>query len=186
MVEGCGRLMFEGSTWRPVTTLNSHPDADVAAIKAGFAREFIPISARAPEPGERAFGVGYPQRQAGVIHLRLRGSERVKLSGRIGSDKPFRAYVWHVERYPRIKGDPERVGGLSGGPIIDRSAQAIGVAIFEAPRRHALGSVSLSDLRRTVGPTQERAGRARLEPRDFDAAGRQLLERGIVMQVFCR
>lgn len=185
VVEDCERLQFAGGPWRAVTWAGRHPDADVAAVRASFARPIIPIAAAVPQPGTPAFAVGYPQRQAGVMHLRLRGVERVKLAGRIGSAAPFRAYVWQVDRYPKIRGGSETVGGISGGPVIDRNGQAVGVAIFEAPRRQALGSVSLSDLRRTVGPTAP-GERVAVEPAAFDALGRRLLESGAVIQVLCR
>lgn len=186
VVEDCERLQFAGAPWRPVTWAGRHPDADVAAVRAGFARPVVPIAAAAPQPGAPAFAVGYPQRQAGVMHLRLRGVERVKLAGRIGSAAPFRAYIWQVDRYPKIRGGSETVGGISGGPVIDRTGHAVGVAIFEAPRRQALGSVSLSDLRRTVGPTAPPGERAAIDPAAFDGLGRRLLEGGAVIQVLCR
>jgi hypothetical protein len=186
VVEDCERLQFAGGPWRPVTWAGRHRDADVAAVRAGFSRPIVPIAAAAPQPGTPAFAVGYPQRQAGVMHLRLRGVERVKLAGRIGSAAPFRAYVWQVERYPKIRGGSETVGGISGGPVIDRNGQAVGVAIFEAPRRQALGSVSLSDLKRTLGPTATPSERAAIDVAAFDALGRRLLESGAVIQVLCR
>lgn len=185
VVEDCERLKFAGGPWRPVTWASRHPDADVAAVRAGFSRPIVPIAAAAPQPGTAAFAVGYPQLQSGVMHLRLRGVERVKLAGRIGSAAPFRAYIWQVDRYPKIRGGSETVGGISGGPVIDHNGQAVGVVIFEAPRRQALGSVSLSDLRRTVGPTAL-GKRVAVDPAAFDALGRRLLESGAVTQVLCR
>ncbi|MBM3571462.1 MAG: trypsin-like peptidase domain-containing protein, partial [Alphaproteobacteria bacterium] len=186
VVEDCERIRVAGSPWQPIAYVGRHPDADLATFRAGITRDPIALAAAVPQPGDRAFSVGFPQNQAGVAHLRLRGTERVKLAGRVASDRPFRALVWEVERYPRIRGEPERVGGLSGGPVIDRSGAAVGVAIFEAPRRHALGSVALSDVRRTLGPSRSPPQRAHIEPKEFDTQGRQLLERGTVVQVLCR
>jgi serine protease Do len=185
VVEDCRRIRFDGTGPQPRAIESAHPDADVLTFRAPAAPESMPVAERPPAMGDRAFAVGFPQSKAGVAHLRLRGTTLARLSGRLASERPFRLYDWDVERYPLDRADPTVLGGISGGPIVGRSGQVIGVIVASSVRRAAASSISLSDLRRVLGPIDSFAGEPVAATGQFDAAAANLLRRGLVRRVFC-
>jgi hypothetical protein len=173
----CDQIWVGDAGPQPRILETIHPDADVLSFRAHVMAEALPIADRAPAVGDRAFAVGFPQARAGAAHLSLRGKLLVRMIGWVTGEKPFYVYYWNVERYVLDLPDPTDHRGLSGSPVIGPSGQVIGVHIG-GDRRNRATSVSLSDLRRVLGPTEARRANPLGTPEQFDAAAADMLRRG--------
>lgn len=189
VVEHCD-LFRLGPTERPrVSRLWRHPDSDLAAFESAVAPRALALAGAPPAAGAAGWAVGFPKGQAGVVRVTLIGAGRMRLTGAVRSDRPFRYLLWRIERLPGHVADAGELGGISGGAVLDRNGRAVGVAFSSVPRRALLGTIPFADTRRAVEATGARPVRAALAeagPADIPAHAAALLREGAVSRVLCR
>lgn len=191
VVDGCTQVWIMTGPRRgiPVTRIVPHPNADLSVLSTTRAAPPLEVR-RALEAGREAFNFGFPHGQPGAVYSNFLGTTRLRTHGRYSILAPV--YVWAERlRVPSFEGT---LGGLSGGPLLDRSGAVIGVAQAEAPRRGRIFSAvppSLLAALKIAGvqasaAVGKRPDQPDLNGVDFPHHGRLLMGRLSVAKVLCR
>jgi|GEM_PF-6509174 len=189
VVEGCAEHRLGERDAVGIDNLWAHPDADLAAVRSRGDREPIPLARAAPERRARAYAVGYPQGRPGIVELSLRGEGVMELTGSLRSERPFRYKVWGVNRLPDHVASAARLGGISGGVVVDRSGHALGVAFGGNGRRGTLLTIPHAELNaaaRSLAEARPRADVRADHGPDIERHLRDLLRSDRVARVLCR
>lgn len=129
-------------------------DADLARLSSGWTRTPLPTDLSGPRTvGETGYFFGYPQGQPGEVVASLLSRGRMQVRGRYRTDESV--LIW--SELSRSRGLLGSLGGLSGGPVLDKDGELIGVVAAETPRRGRIYTVSPDNLRRVVAPTNSAA-----------------------------
>jgi len=129
-------------------------DADVAVLQADWQRTPLPTDLQTGRTvGETGYFFGYPQGEPGEVVASLLSRGRMQVRGRYKSDEGV--LIW--SELNRSRGLLGSLGGLSGGPVLDKDGELIGVVAAETPRRGRIYTVSPRNLRRVVDPTDSTA-----------------------------
>lgn len=129
-------------------------DADLARLSSGWTRTPLPTDLETPRTvGETGYFFGYPQGQPGEVVASLLSRGRMQVRGRYRTDEGV--LIW--SELSRSRGLLGSLGGLSGGPVLDKDGELIGVVAAETPRRGRIYTVSPANLRRLVAPTNSAA-----------------------------
>jgi serine protease Do len=108
----------------------------------------------------------------------------MRATGRYTTLEPVVAWA-HVRRAPD-RGPA--LGGISGGPWVDRQGRVVGVHVAGTPRRGRSYSTAPETLLAAIGEAGVRPSTAAGEtvtPANFDTVGNRLRARGTVSQVYC-
>lgn len=125
-------------------------DADLARLSSGWTRTPLPTDLNSPRTiGETGYFFGYPQGLPGEVVASLLSRGRMQVRGRYRTDESV--LIW--SELSRSRGLLGSLGGLSGGPVLDKDGELIGVVAAETPRRGRIYTVSPANLRRVVAPT---------------------------------
>lgn len=161
------------SRWRQAGETAKHPSADVAILKTS-ARERPPVlgvTDRLPVIDQDGFHVGFPQGVPSTVYSRFIGLTRIR-AGRPGTPLE-QGWAWvEQDRQPTTTGT---LGGLSGGPQVDRTGAVQGVTILHAERT---GQIVTTPTRRVCEvvpetvPHAETGGAASAEPTSRGTASR--------------
>ncbi|HBB54820.1 MAG TPA: serine protease [Hyphomonadaceae bacterium] len=187
VVDGCARvgLAVGPTTLLPVRSVTISPIADVAMLRTQRAPDAIALSLvddlRVSQPG---FHVGFPQGQPGEATSTLLGRERLIARGRYALDEPVIAWA---ER-GRTRGLSGTLGGMSGGPVLDRYGNVIGITIAESSRRGRIYTSSPSTIARFLRESGEFADGApigQIGVEDYWYAANELRNRFVVAKVVC-
>lgn len=172
--------------WRKVSDSKLHPAADVAILRTDAAQEKPPnlgMTDRLPVLDQEGFHVGYPQGVPSTVYTRMIGLTRIR-AGKPGTPIE-QGWVWaELDRSPPSSGT---LGGLSGGPQVDRTGAVQGVTILHSER---MGRVTTTPMRRVreVVPAeivQVGGGGSSIGREDFARHGEQARQSGAVSLVFC-
>lgn len=156
------------------------PDADLARLSSRWTRLPLPTDLNSPRViGETGFFFGYPQGKPGEVVGSLISRGRMQVRGRYQSDEGV--LVW--SELSRSRGLIGSLGGLSGGPVLDRDGELIGVVAAETPRRGRIYTVSPGNLRRVVTPTESDA--TDLDLKNFAFQADRLRRDRRIAQVVC-
>lgn len=129
-------------------------NADLARLSSGWTRIPLPTDLNTPRTvGETGYFFGYPQGQPGEVVASLLSRGRMQVRGRYRTDESV--LIW--SELSRSRGLMGSLGGLSGGPVLDKDGELIGVVAAETPRRGRIYTVSPDNLRRVVPPTNSAA-----------------------------
>lgn len=135
VVDGCAEvgLIGDGRHGVEVSEITAAPNADVAVLRAPFARAPLPVRLDTGDLalGDPGFHVGYPQGRPGEATSRLLGREVLVAQGRYRTREPVLAWA----EVGRTRGLVGSLGGMSGGPTFDAAGEVIGVTVAESPRR---------------------------------------------------
>ena len=185
VVENCATayVRIQGR-WRQVRKADKHGVADVAVLQtdATEAPPVLGVTDRLPVLDQDGFHVGFPQGVPSTVYTRFVGLTRIR--GKPGTPVE-QGWVWaERERQPATSGT---LGGLSGGPQVDRTGAVQGVTILHAER---IGRVTTTPVRRVREILPETVphvltGRASIDWRDFAQQGEQARAVSAVVQVFC-
>lgn len=130
------------------------PDADLARLTSSWTRTPLPTDLETPRTiGETGYFFGYPQGEPGEVVASLLSRGRMQVRGRYRTNESV--LVW--SELSRSRGLMGSLGGLSGGPVLDKDGELIGVVAAETPRRGRIYTVSPDSLRRVIAPTQSTA-----------------------------
>lgn len=155
VVDGCSEvgLNLGGSQILRVESKVS-PSADIAILSADWSRkplfgDFSPDR----QIGEYGFFFGYPQGRPGEVVGALLGRNRLVVRGRYSSSESILAWT-EVGRTRGLKGS---LGGLSGGPGLDKDGEVIGIVTAESPRRGRVYTVAPRNLKGLLDENPDKA-----------------------------
>lgn len=186
VIDRCGATYVRvQNRWERVERTERHPTADVAVIRT-------PVSASPPRAGitdrlpvldQEGFHYGYPQGVPSSLYTRFVGRARIR-EGKPGTPVE-QGWVWaEIKRSPASRGT---LGGISGGPQLDRTGAVQGVTILESER---LGRVTTAPIQRATqllgtSVPAVASGGSRIDAEDYARYGQQVRGAGTVALVFC-
>lgn len=130
---------------RVSATISQH--ADLAILHSDWTRPPLPSDLRsARQIGETGYFFGFPQGRPGEAIGKLLGRNRMVVRGRYRSTEAVLAW----SEIGRTNGIFGSLGGLSGGPALDKDGEIIGVVSAESPRRGRIYTVAPAHLRRHI------------------------------------
>lgn len=184
VVRGCRRIAIVTGPGCGIAAvpLATHPDADVVLLASRRSAPALSRGERVLFEGQDGFHVGYPHGDPGDVHGEPMGRVRVR-----GMHAREPGLLWaEVAREPD---DDLPLGGLSGGPVLDRRGGVIGVAIAASPRRGRVTSAapeSIDELLAGAGlALREGTGDATVARSNYAAVGSRLRKRLTVAKVVC-
>lgn len=96
--------------------------------------------------GEHGYFFGFPQGRPGEAVGALLGRHRLMVRGRYKSNEAILAWT----ELGRTRGLRGSLGGMSGGPVLDKDGEVIGIVAAESPRRGRIYSVAPRSLRSLI------------------------------------
>ena len=187
VLESCAKAYVRvRDEWRPITSKTLHPVADVAIATTGAPADppKIELTDRLPVLNQEGFHFGYPHGNPTSVYTRFVGLARIR-AGKPG--KPVeQGWVWaEQERSPAGSGP---LGGISGGPQVDRTGAVHGVTILYAERSARLTTAPVSRAREVLSKDVATVpqGGTTIAPTDYGRHGEHVREAaGTVSLVFC-
>lgn len=141
VLDGCATAYLrEQDRWRRIASWTLHPVADVAVARTdGSDSPAVPVTDRLPVLDQQGFHYGFPQGRAASIYTRFIGMARIR-QGRPGTPIE-QGWVWAEQgRTPAGTGP---LGGLSGGPQVDRTGATQGITVLHSERAARLSTAPL-------------------------------------------
>ncbi|MBN9513552.1 MAG: trypsin-like peptidase domain-containing protein [Alphaproteobacteria bacterium] len=186
VVDTCKRTFIRvQGKWQEIQSVRMHDVVDVAVILSrepdGASR--IALTDRQPVMDQEGFHYGFPQGIPSSLYTRFVGMARIR-PGRPGTPI-VRGWVWAEQaRSPSSKGS---LGGISGGPQVDRTGAVQGVTVLQSERAGRVTTIP-SQRAKELLPAQVAyvpAGGTTITPRDYAQHGAQVRDSGAVALVFC-
>ena len=190
VVDGCDQVGLVVGPRRAVrvSRVLSHPRADMAVLWTRTTAPALAISAAPLRVRQSGYHFGFPQAEPGQVTSRLIGRRNMRSVGRYRHTEPVVA--WSERR--RVP-NTESLGGISGGPALNRSGEIVGVTVASSKRRGRVmttAPVSLAQMLEMadVRPEGRPAAGLNANPSDanFTDYGTALRRQLTVAQVICR
>lgn len=191
VTNGCDQLLLLRPHRRalPVKGLSEHNRADVALLQTDGGYNALAIDGSVPQFEQEGFHYGFPRGEPGDVYSTLLGRRVIKSKGTRNTKEPV--LVW-AERI-RVPDSDKTLGGISGGPILNKDGNVVGVHIAGSVRRGR----SFSSLPKAIGELLNRhnvdlnvaennVDISLLNSRDFSNVGNSLRRDVQVAQVICR
>ncbi|MDG1996951.1 MAG: serine protease [Emcibacteraceae bacterium] len=188
---GCDQLALLRPHSRPIAAevVSEHRRADVALLRTRVGYQGFTIDESMPEFNQEGFHFGFPRGEPGDVYSRLMGRRTIKTTGTRNGKEPV--LVW-AEKI-RVPNSNESLGGISGGPILNKQGSIVGIHIAGSVRRGR----SFSSLPRTIDQLLDQNNIqlndqsllqdvSRLNQRDFARLGDDFRSQNRVAQVICR
>lgn len=146
VVDGCtdiGLKIGKNKSLRVRATISQ--DADLAILSSDWTRQPLPHDLNSQRQiGEAGYFFGFPQGKPGEALGSLLGRHRMIVRGRYSSDEAILAWT-EIGRSSGLS--LGSLGGLSGGPALDKDGEIIGIVTAESPRRGRIYTVAPRHLR---------------------------------------
>ena len=186
VVDTCKRsfIRVQGK-WQEIQSVRMHDVADVAVIMSSQpdSAPQIGLTDRLPVIDQEGFHYGFPRGIPSSLYTRFIGMARIR-PGRLGTPI-VRGWVWAEQaRSPSSSGS---LGGMSGGPQVDRTGAVQGITVLESERTGRV-TTTPSQRAKELLPTQVSfvaAGGTTITPGDYAQHGIQVRDSGAVALVFC-
>lgn len=158
--------------------------SDAAIIADGLpSAAALPLASDIPRRGDDGYHMGFPAGRPAVVHSRFIGEANAVRAG--GAAQPILAWA-EIDRMPAFD---HTLGGISGGPTLDRMGRVVGINSASSDRR---GRVLTTHPAQAINLV--RAARATAEPDPVAPIGDPaaamarfvaLVRAGAIRQVFC-
>lgn len=189
VVDGCAQLgiLTGPRTATRAFDIRVHPNADLATFRSKVSTGPFGFETGPLRRGQEAFHFGYPKGKPGAVRSELMGRTTLKIRGRYNTREPV--LVW-VER-DRVPASSGPLSGISGGPVVDRDGEVVGVHVAGSKRRGRNFTSAPSSIRDLVSATglDFTAGRSALREilasENYVEIGRQLRKELRVAKVIC-
>mgnify|MGYP000200442400 FL=1 len=167
VVDSCNRVAINIGQGRALTVKSTiSQNSDIALLKSDWAREPIASDLYSPRQiGERGFFFGFPQGHPGEVVGTLLGRHRMVIRGRYDTRESILAWT----EIGRTRGLEGSLGGLSGGPALDKDGEVVGIVAAESPRRGRIYTVAPRNLQSAIPQDVT----ATAEAINIDSYGRQ-------------
>lgn len=167
VVDSCNQVAIHIGQGRGLTVNTSlSQKSDVAILKSTWERDPLPsdlFSTR--QIGEHGYFFGFPQGRPGEVVGTLLGRHKMVIRGRYSTNEAVLAWT-EVGRTRGLKGS---LGGLSGGPVLDKDGEVIGIVAAESPRRGRVYTVAPRNLQSVIPENIDTEAQAI----EIDSYGRQ-------------
>ncbi|MEP6342294.1 MAG: serine protease [Maricaulaceae bacterium] len=153
VVDSCDRIALKVSDQRflPVSA-KIYRNVDLAVLSGDWTRKPIRSDIHTPRfLGEYGFFFGFPQGNPGEVVGKLLGRGRMKVTGRYTSNESILAWA----ESGRSNGLTGSLGGLSGGPVLDKDGEIIGVVTAESLRRGRVYTVAPRNLQTVIDENKD-------------------------------
>jgi len=181
VVDSCddiGLKIGNRQTLRVSATISQ--EADLAVLSSAWTRPPLPNDLNSNRQiGEAGYFFGFPQGKPGEAIGKLLGRNRMIVRGRYTSDEAVLAW----SEIGRTNGIFGSLGGLSGGPALDKDGEIIGVVTAESPRRGRIYTVAPLHLRRHIQPQSIQADPLKLSA--YASIADKLRRDRRIVQVIC-
>ncbi len=195
VVDDCARVgIFSSQTAQKgfwVQKVYVHPNADIAVLQTSRTPPAIAIRPVSKKliVGQTGYHFGFPQGEPGDLLSELIGRRKLRKIGRQSFVEP--AIAWAVKlQAPRLGA----FGGISGGPVLDRKGQVVGVTVAGNIRRGrviASPPKTINEFLRFIsikpdGTPSANVSRKTLNEDAFSFHGDNLRKNLSVAKVFCK
>jgi serine protease Do len=186
VVERCaaGYVRVQGR-WRKMTDAKAHNAADVAILRTDAPERppALAVTDRLPVLDQDGFHVGYPQGVPSAVYSRMVGLTRIR-AGRPGTPVE-QGWVW--AEIERTTGTTGTLGGLSGGPQVDRTGAVQGVTVLHSERTGRITTTPMRRVREVLPGEVANVpiGGSHITRGDYARHGAQARGTGAVSLVFC-
>ncbi len=192
VTNGCDQLMLLRPFNRPLRVQNiaEHTAGDVSILQTDGGYAALPIDYSTPIFNQEGFHFGFPHGEPGAVYSKLIGRRTIKTTGTRRAREPV--FVW-AEKI-RVPDHNEPLGGISGGPILNKDGSVVGIHVAGSIRRgRSFSSMPLkigdllnqSDVE-IMNVASSPARSTTLNPADFSIVGEELRGGLTVAQVLCR
>jgi serine protease Do len=186
VVNGCNLLGLATAPDRAerVDRVVASAVSDAAIISDGLSSAAaLPLSAHIPRRGDDGYHMGFPTGRPAVVHSRFIGEANAVRAG--GAAQPILAWA-EIDRVPAFD---HTLGGISGGPTLDRFGRVVGINSASSDRRgrvlttHPAQAINL--VRATRSTTNPDPGAPIADMSAAAARFEALVRAGAIRQVFC-
>lgn len=188
VVDGCDKVgvVMGDKKARRVNQVYVHPSSDLALLHGSLSRPPLILATRGSfSRGQDGYASGYPQDRPGDVHARYLGNVRLRSTGRYRTDEVAAAWA-EIERVPDSL---PALGGISGGPMLDRDGIVIGVMVASSHRRGRVITVRPATMAAFIEahrvPVSGRGATPPLAGNRFSSRGQELRRSLRVAQVVC-
>ncbi len=191
VTEGCDLVALERGNGKliRVSRVAQQSFADISILWTRGGTAALPVADPPLAAGEDGYSFGFPHGRPGDLYGQVLGRGRLIARGRYQSEEPVIAWT-QVRRIPDEGAD---LGGISGGPWVNRNGDVIGVHVAGAPRRGRSYSTTPQAILAAVAnngvrPAPDREAlpqNSELNPGSFERYGDALRGRETVSKVIC-
>lgn len=187
----CDQLLLARPFQRPlrIEAVAQHANADVSIIQTSRGYAALPIEYSAPVYNQEGFHFGFPRGEPGAVYSRLIGRRTMKTTG--ANRYKETVHVW-AEKI-RVPNSDESLGGISGGPILNKQGSVVGIHVAGSLRRgRSFSSLPshidelLAEHSVELGPALKLVEMSALNSNEFASVGENLRQGLSVAQVVCR
>jgi serine protease Do len=191
VVDGCDRvgIVIGNKRAQIADRIKIHPKSDLAIVWTRLSPPAMSLSREPLHVNQAGFHFGFPAGQPGQATSVLLGRETIRSVGRHRGREPAVAWA-EVARYP----ETDRLGGISGGPAVNRAGEVVGITVAASVRRGRIittDPASLDELLKAVdvhpnGHPSPQLSAAGPTTQNYIEYGTALRRQLTVAQVICR
>ncbi|MBS40875.1 MAG: hypothetical protein CMM83_04025 [Rhodospirillales bacterium] len=190
VADGCEKIALQTGTKRftQVRRIVHHPNADISILQTNYGAQPLPGIGTRIFRGQDGYSFGFPKGKPGDVHAKVIGRRTMAVKGRYSTREPVVAWA----QINRIPDRGTHLGGISGGPWVDKNGLIIGVHVAGAPRRgrsYSSTPQSLLYILKGVGLNNNQVGNAKsnlsVHKTNFSRTGDSLRQSLTVTKVFC-
>ena len=191
VTNNCDKLLLARPFQRPlrIEAVAQHKNADVSLFQTNQGYAALDIDDSSPVYNQEGFHFGFPRGEPGAVYSRLIGRRTMKTTG--ANRYKETVHVW-AEKI-RVPDSDKSLGGISGGPILNKQGSVVGIHVAGSIRRgRSFSSLPshitelLNDSNVELAPAVKLSELNALNSNEFAGVGDRLRKGLSVAQVVCR